>query len=901
MLNKWTSRTIIGESEKVAKNAVDEQSSSGSLRFNTPKARLKECPIQATVSITFTFPTRQSLCPTDSLTTISPTRLGYRIFSACEVVKKGMKEVYRNAFTKARRWWNERTPRWEKTLIESRKTRLATVALGVFVLTLTTFVLFIFSQVPPRSELASIRNAVASEVYSADSVLLGRYFIQDRTEVTYEQIAPHLIDALIATEDVRFYAHSGIDIRSLGRVLIKTILMGNESAGGGSTITQQLAKNLYPRNTYPIMSLPLNKFREAIIAVRLESLYPKDEILALYLNTIPFADNTYGIQSAARRFFNTTSDALTLEQAATLVGMLKATHYYNPRLFPERARERRNVVLSQMVRYGFLSRDESDRLAALPMELDYRRPTFHDGLAPYFREHVKAEMLRWCENNRKPDGTPYNLYTDGLKIYTTLDSRLQRYAEAAVARQMKDVQRQFLQHWGKTKPWEHDERILEDAIKRSQRYQLLKEQGLSEEEIRVALETPIPMRMFSWEGSEEVVASPLDSILHHLQFLNTGFLVTDTRTGAVNAWVGGIDHDFFQYDHVRESTKRQVGSIFKPLVYAAAIDRGVAPCELISAGRETYFNEKGEPWTPRNAQYDYDVDYTMRGALAYSVNTVSVKLLHRVGIDETIQLARKLGIKSEMEHDPSISLGSSAISMMEMAGAYAAIANGGVTAYPYFIHAVRDRNGHVYQDFRPDHSGERALSEETASLVRHMLQSVVREGTASRLRWRYHIYNDIGGKTGTTQDNADGWFMAITPGLVIGSWVGADDPRIRFRSTWLGQGANTALPMVAYFLEQLNHDTLYQHIAKARFPELSWRLRSKLGCDLYELDDELMRNIEHTVWQRDSIMRADTLSAPPPETFLQMLYRRKMRMILAREENENRSNTMEATTTSARQ
>src|SRR5690606_30061361 len=267
---------------------------------------------------------------------------------------------------------------------------------------------------------------------------------------------------------------------------------------------------------------------------------------------------------------------------------------------PDRARERRNVVLAQMVRYNFLSSDEADKHSALPMKLDYTRPTFHDGLAPYFREHIKAEMLRWCENNRKADGTPYNLYTDGLKIYTTLDSKLQRYAEAAVERQMEDVQQQFFTHWGKTKPWAHDERVVKDAIQRSQRYRMLKDQGLPDEEIEKVFNTPIPMRMFTWEGEREVEASPIDSILHHLQYLNAGFLVTDAQTGAVRAWVGGINHDFFQYDHVRESTKRQVGSIFKPLVYAAAIDRGISPCELISAGRETYFNEKGEPWTPRN-------------------------------------------------------------------------------------------------------------------------------------------------------------------------------------------------------------------------------------------------------------------------------------------------------------
>lgn len=765
---------------------------------------------------------------------------------------------------------------------------------------------FVLSQTPSRQDLTSIRNAVASEVYSKDSVLLGRYYIQDRTEIRYEDISPHLIDALIATEDIRFFRHAGIDYRSLGRVLVKTILLQDESSGGGSTITQQLAKNLFPRKSYWVASMLINKLREAVIATRMERIYSKKEILALYLNTIPFADNTYGIQAAAKRFFSTTSKDLTLDQAGVLVGMLKATHYYNPRLFPDRARDRRNVVLSQMVRYHFLSAAQADSLRKKPIALEYQKTTFHEGLAPYFRDQVKAEIIRWCESHEKPDGTKYNLFTDGLKIYTTLDSKLQAYAEKAVTRQMSDLQSQFFSHWGSVKPWRGNEAIIEDAVRRSGRYKSLKAQGLSEEEIMKIFHERIPMRLFTWDGEKEVEASPLDSIKHHLQYLNAGFLAMEPETGEVKAWVGGINHSFFQYDHVRESTKRQVGSIFKPFVFAVGIEQGMQPCELIPAVMETYINDDGEEWTPRNSNYDYGVDYTMRGALAYSVNTVSVKLIHRAGIANTIKLARRLGIKSDLERDPSISLGSSSISMMEMAGAYAALVNDGVSSYPYFIRSIEDRMGNVYDDFKPRESGTRALSAETAQLVRHMLQSVVQEGTASRLRWRYNILNDVAGKTGTTQDNADGWFMAITPKLVIGSWVGADDPRIRFRSTYLGQGSNTALPVTAYFLEQMNNDKKYRDIARAKFPGLPYALSSRLDCDLYELDEELLRDIEKTVWQRDSIIQADTLNSPPPETFLQMLYRRKMRMMLASQpEEENTeastSEVAEQTTSSVRQ
>lgn len=743
------------------------------------------------------------------------------------------------------------------------------------------FMLFIVSQTPSGKALKGIRNAVASEVYSADSVLLGRYYLQDRTEIAYEDIPPVVTEALLATEDVRYYDHMGIDIRSLGRVLVKSILLQDESAGGGSTITQQLAKNLFPRKRYLVGTMLVNKFREAFIAFRLELLYTKEEILVLYLNTIPFADNTYGIESASRRFFSTSTRDLSIEQAAVLVGMLKATHYYNPRLYPEQARSRRNVVLAQMAKYGRITPEKRDSLQQLPLTLQYQKGSVTAELAPYFTAQVKNELLRWCETNRRADGEPYNLYTDGLRIYTTLDSRLQRYAETAMARQMEDVQQQFFDHWGKIKPWNGNTKIIEEAVVRSARYRKYQEEGLDHNTILEKMKQPVPTRIFTWQGSKEVEMSPLDSIEHHMQFLNAGFLAVDPSAGHVKAWVGGIDHAFFQYDHVRESTRRQVGSIFKPIVFSLALEQGMSPCELIPAAQETYITETGKKWTPGNTQYDYDVEYSMRGALAYSVNTVSVKLIHRAGIENTIRLARAMGIKSEMEEDASISLGSSSLSMMEMAAAYSCLANGGVSSEPYYIASIVDRKGKVYDSFRPEASGKRVLSEETSNLVRHMLQTVVQEGTASRLRWKYGIYNDVAGKTGTTQDNADGWFMAMTPNLVMASWVGADDPRIHFRYTSLGQGSNTALPIVAYFLKQVNEDSVYAEVAQARFQPLDPSIRKKLNCDLYELNDDLIAKIERTVWQRDSLITADSLAAPPPETFLQRLYKRKMRMLFA--------------------
>jgi penicillin-binding protein 1A len=518
-------------------------------------------------------------------------------------------------------------------------------------------------------------------------------------------------------------------------------------------------------------------------------------------------------------------------------------------------------------------------LLVKPIELKMNKVSHHQGLAPYFREYLKAELLVWCKNNKKNDGSPYNLYTDGLKIYTTIDSKLQTYAENAVTEQMTIVQKQFFDHWGKEKPWKGKNEVVQEAIRRSDRYKKLKLQGLQEEEILAILKKPIPMRLFTWQGEEDAKVSVIDSIEHHLQYLNAGFLAVEPSTGGVKAWVGGIEHDFFQYDHVKATTKRQVGSTFKPIVYAMALEKGVQPCELISAGQETYIDKEGVKWTPRNSQNDYQVEYTMRGALAYSVNTVSVKLIEEAGVENTIRLARKMGISSEMPEVPSIALGSSSISLMEMTGAYSCIANQGIATLPYYIETIHDLNGNLYKDFKQAGTGKRALSKETAQLVTRMMQSVVHEGTASRLRWKYGILNDVAGKTGTTQSNADGWFMAMTPKLVIGSWVGADDPRIRFRLTELGQGSSTALPMVAYFMKQVNRDPAFKSITDSKFKTLPRELQAQLDCDLYELNTDLVEQIKHTVFRRDSLIQADTAVKPPNETFLEILYKRKLKIM----------------------
>ncbi len=747
--------------------------------------------------------------------------------------------------------------------------------------------LVVWIEIPSKRALRNIRNQLPSEVYTADSVLIGRFYVQDRTEVTYDKIAPVAIQALIATEDVRFYEHGGIDFESLGRVLIRSIIMGDESSGGGSTITQQLSKNLYPRKRYWIASMLINKMREMITALRIENIYSKEEIITMYLNTVSFADQTFGVETAAKRFFSVSAEKLQAHQAAMLIGMLKATHSYNPRLFPERALTRRNVVISQMQKYDYLTKDDAEKTKALPLSLKYSKTLNQAPLAPYFKEYLRTELQAWFNDNPKEDGSTYNIYTDGLKIYTTINAMLQRYAEKAVSQQMTEVQKQFLAHWGQDGIFKSNPGIVEDAIKRSNRYQKLKEEGLSEDEIITVLQKKVPTRLFSWRGDKEVLMSPIDSIKHHLQFLNAGLVAMNPSNGEVVVWVGGIDHDFFQYDHIRESTKRQVGSIFKPIVYAVAIEQGLDPCELMPANRETYIDKEGEEWTPRNSQIDYEVNYTMRGAMAYSVNTIAVKTIIKAGVDKAIRLAQDMGIVSELPDVPSIALGSASVSLLEMTTAYTSFATGGERVKPVFIKAIIDQDGQTITAMNPEEPRKQVLSKRAASITANMLRTVVTEGTASRLRWKYGVYNmDVGGKTGTTQSNADGWFMAVSPQLVVGSWVGADDPRIRFRSTELGQGASTALPITGYFLNQVVNDKSFKTIAQATFPPLEDGWKEALDCDLYELDSVLIKRITKIALKRDSLLLVDT-TATADESFLEQLLSRKKRMQRQQEKRDS--------------
>ena len=702
-----------------------------------------------------------------------------------------------------------------------------------------------FGPLPDLETIENFRNSTASEVYSADSVLIGKYYLQERTNVEFEALPPHLIEALVATEDVRFFEHQGVDFWSLFRVAFKTVLLQDQSSGGGSTITQQLAKNIFPRTGNGRFSLPISKVKEMVIAGRIEQVYSKSEILALYLNTVSFGYNSYGIETASRRFFNKSPERLSIQESAMLVGMLKATTLYNPHRNPELAIDRRNVVISQMAKYEFIKAVEGDSLKLLPMELDFTPSSHNEGLATYFREFLRAEVQKWAQEKNHIDGSSINLYTDGLKIYTTLNSKLQRYAEQAVSQHMAELQKTFNDHWGNTRPWYKHPRTLLNAIRKTPRYRQLKAQGLSEADIQANFKQPYTMKVFTWDGEKEVEMSPLDSVKHYLYFLNAGFMAMDPDNGSVLAWVGGINHKYFKYDHVNAETQRQVGSIFKPIVYAAALESGVRPCDFVSSKRITYTNF--DDWSPGNADENYDGFYSVQGALTHSVNTVSVKVLKRTRIDRAVTMAQRMGIENEIPQVPSIALGTPNLSLYEMVGAFGTFAREGYTVKPQYLGKIVNSKGELLEQFYQDSSRNRAMSRHTATTMVQMMKNVVDKGTAQRIRSKYKLKNDVAGKTGTTQSHADGWFIGVTPKLVAGAWVGSDDPNIHFRTITYGQGAAMALPIWAVFMQKVNEDDQFNDIEAARFPLASAEIMKSLDCvdykeqrDLYHIFQKIL-------------------------------------------------------------
>lgn len=701
---------------------------------------------------------------------------------------------------------------------------------------------------PSFEELENPKSNLASEVYSEDGVMLGTFFKENRSSGTYDELSPYLIDALISTEDKRYYKHSGVDFPGLVRVFFKTILSGNKSSGGGSTISQQLAKMLFPRENFSNALQVVNrKFREWVIAIKLERSYTKEEIIAMYFNQFDFLNLAVGVKSASKIYFNTTPQNLRIEQAAMLVGMAKNPSLYNPVRRPENATNRRNVVLYQMYVNDKLTRAEYDSLKALPLGLDFHKVDHKIGTATYFREFLRIQLnaskpekknysskaqyvedsiewatnplYGWCNRNLKPDGTPYNIYKDGLKIYTTVNSKMQNYAEQTVCEHLKNtLQRQFdYEKKGQPNaPFSSDltdeevKHIMTLSMKRSERYRVLRRvKGWNEEDIVKNFNTPTEMTIFSWRGEIDTVMTPMDSIRYYKHFLQAGFMSMDPHTGYVKAYVGGPDYRYFQYDHVTKA-KRQVGSTFKPFLYTLAMMDGFTPCDRVLNVPVTITDPTtGVTWTPKTGSSDRLLgrEVSLQYGLAQSLNNVSAWLMNRFKPKAVIQIAHNMGIKSDIPQVPSICLGVADLTLCEMVSAYCCYANKGVYTQPIFVTRIEDKNGNVLANFQP--VKHEAISERTAYLMLTLMRGVVRKGTGSRI-WRddypWKIMAQVAAKTGTTNSQADGWFMGITPTLVSGAWAGGEERSIHFNSLALGQGANMALPIWASFMRKVYDD-----------------------------------------------------------------------------------------------
>ena len=698
---------------------------------------------------------------------------------------------------------------------------------------LTSFGLF--GPLPTFEQLENPKNNLATEIISEDGVVMGKYFFENRSKIKYHELPENLINALISTEDIRYMSHSGIDVRSLVRAVVG-LLFGSGSSGGASTITQQLAKMLFTEKPSSGLQRVMQKFKEWIIAIRLEKQYTKDEILAMYLNRFDWVNNAVGIKSASQIYFNTIPSELSVEQSAMLVGMLKNPALYNPNRRMELTQGRRNVVLSQMKKYEFITDSLFDTLKTQPIVLDFKRASHNEGQAPYLREHLRGELKKWCNKHVKPDGTPYNLYTDGLRIYTTINSRLQKFAEQALKEHMSSLQKDFYKHWKgyskapfpKDMEWEQINEIIDQGMKRSERYKKLKKAGKSETEIKAVFKKKVPMTLFSWAKEIDTVLSPRDSIKYNKYFIHSGMMSMNPNTGMVKAYVGGINHRYFKYDHVVVG-KRQVGSTFKPFLYSLAMQEGYSPCYEVPNVPVVFDKEKWgleKDWIPENSDDKYEGELlTLKFGMANSINTVTAYIMKQFGPHAVVDLAKKIGIQSKILAVPSLCLGTFDLSVYEMVGAYSTFVNNGVWTEPIFITKITDKHGIILEEFKP--KTRDAMSRQTANLMVRMLQGVVdgvynknvntTMGTGVRLRFRYQFKNEMGGKTGTTQNNSDGWFMGITPNLVTGVWSGCEDRSVHFRSTHYGQGANVALPVFAEYMQRVYADTLESGIFPISF------------------------------------------------------------------------------------
>ncbi|MCC9135854.1 penicillin-binding protein 1A [Pontibacter silvestris] len=719
----------------------------------------------------------------------------------------------------------------------------------LFIAGLVVFVLYIyavsinflnlFGELPSTRSLENPKSELASELYAADNMLLGKYFRENRSPVDYDELPDNLVNALVATEDIRFEDHSGIDPEAMGRVAA-AILTGR-SKGGGSTLTQQVAKNLFRTrgedlnngllNDIPGVRILIHKTKEWIMAVKLEQSYTKKEILVMYLNIFEFGSNAFGIKSASKTFFNKDVQDLEVQESAVLVGLFKNPNFYSPRFNPENAKRRRNVVLSQMVKYDFITEADYKQLKDTDIKLNYRVENQNIGLAPYFRTEASKFLRQWCRENG------YDLYADGLKIYTTIDSRMQQYAEQALQEHMKERQKAFFEQWKGRNPWrdrngQEIKGFAEAAIRRTSRYQSLKAQfDGNQDSINYYLNKKVPMTIFTWDGTKEVEMSPMDSLKYYKHFLQAGFMAMEPQTGHIKAWVGGINYQHFKYDHVKQGA-RQPGSTFKPFLYTAAMEHGYYPCYEVIDTETCVPLPDGTMWCPNNSENKFSGQkYTLRKALAESVNSISAFLVNKLGAETLAATARRLGISTPLDATPSLALGTSDVTLYDMVGAYGTFANAGTWVEPTFITRIEDKHGNVLQEFRPQ--TKEALSEETAYLMIHMLQAATEPGgTAYGLRWRNKLTADIGAKTGTTQNQSDAWFMGITPNLVCGTWVGGEDRSIHFRSLRDGQGAKLAMPVYGAFMQKVFADKSLD-ISKGPFAKPSTPLSVELDCSIY--------------------------------------------------------------------
>ena len=698
---------------------------------------------------------------------------------------------------------------------------------------------------PSFEQLENPESNQASEVISEDGEVLGFIGIENRSNVTYDELSPNLINALIATEDVRFFDHSGIDARSLARVLFKTLLGRNRGSGGGSTITQQLAKNLFPREHKSRLGTVYSKFKEWVVAVKLEHNYSKQEIIAMYFNTVDFGSNAYGIKTASRTFFGKLPSELSITEAATLVGLLKAPTTYSPILHPDRSFSRRNTVLFQMHHYHYLSDAEYDKLITEPIDTSQYTPQSHnEGLATYLREYIREYMKDWCKHHRKPNGDNYDVHTDGLKIYTTINSRMQLYAEQAVRQHLStEIQPAFFRELKKRKgnPFcditpEQQNKLLTQAMRQSDRYYQMHHGGISDKEIRQTFDQPVQMRVFAWndKGFVDTTMTPWDSLLYCKKFLNAGLMSVEPGTGCVRAYVGGINYRYFKYDNVR--SHRQVGSTFKPFVYTMALqDLGMYPCTEVP-NSEVCFEVYNQPdWCPKNSTQERENEMvTLKWALAHSVNWVSAYLMKQGSPEQVIEIARRMGITSPIDAVPAISVGTPEITVYEMAGAMATFANHGEYVEPIIISSIRDNKGMVLERHVPER--HEAINDRTAYMMLQLMKGVVESGTGVRLNYKYHLnqYSTaIAGKTGTTQNNSDCWFVGITPKLATAVWTGGEVRSIHFRNMTYGQGASMALPIFGHFMEKIYQDESL-HFPRGDFERPNVPLGVELDCSKFQ-------------------------------------------------------------------